>query len=243
MSIHIRNCVTLVLLFLAGSVQTYAKETQNGWAEQVELPASEQRVELFNGHDLTGWEGIEQYYSVEDGTIRAANEEPVPSSTYLFTNDSYRDFRLLLEVKQTMGKKYSTMHSAVAALGERAKIEAGNFGYRGPLLMFCHDWGIWGADGRGRVYPPGRKGPIQKPPYEKIGDWNQIEILVVGNHIRVVSNGKLVVDYTEKDPKRIRKGPLGLQLHHNKQPQEWHFRGLVLVENPKDELVTLDKQK
>jgi len=176
-----------------------------------------------------------------DGTIRPANEQPVPSSTYLFTKDSYSDFRLLLEVKETVGKYFSAMHSDVAALGARIEIEACNFGHRGPLLMFCHDWGIWGADGRGRVYPPGKKGPIQKPPYEKIGEWNQVEMLVVGNHIRVVSNGKLVVDYIEKDWKYIRKGPLGLQLHHNKQPQEWHFRGLVLVENPTDKLLTLEK--
>jgi hypothetical protein len=35
--------------------------------------------------------------------------------------------------------------------------------------------------------------------------------------------------------------PIGLQLHANKQPQEWHFRGLVLVEHPVDELATLAK--
>jgi hypothetical protein len=38
------------------------------------------------------------------------------------------------------------MHSAVAVLGERITEKDGNaHGFRGPLLMFCHDWGIWDA--------------------------------------------------------------------------------------------------
>lgn len=36
--------------------------------------------------------------------------------------------------------------------------------------------------------------------------------------------------------------PLGLQLHSNTVPQEVRFRGLVIAENPTDELVTLEKK-
>lgn len=53
-----------------------------------------------------------------------------------------------------MGDKHCTMHSAVAAFGERVVDDGGKFGFRGLLLMCCHDWGIWDADARGRVFPP-----------------------------------------------------------------------------------------
>lgn len=202
------------------------------WKEK--LPAAEKPVELFNGKDLAGWVGDETYWSVEDGVIKGANTGKVPSSTYLFTDKSYRNFRLLFEVKQTLSPKHSTMHSAVAALGERITDKGDNkFGFRGPLLMFCHDWGVWDAHRRNRIVPRG-----SGPKAEKKGAWNLIEILVLGNRIRFVANGKLVFDHTDK-PDMLQKSPLGLQLHSNAKPQEYRFRGLLLTENPEDQLITL----
>jgi hypothetical protein len=81
------------------------------------FPEGEKPVALFNGTDLSGWEGDPKRWSAGNGMIRGANDDEVPSSTYLFTAKPYREFRLILDVKQTMGPNYSTMHSAVAALG------------------------------------------------------------------------------------------------------------------------------
>jgi hypothetical protein len=36
----------------------------------------------------------------------------------------------------------------------------------------------------------------------------------------------------------LRASPIGLQLHSNDKRQEYHFRGLVLVEDPTDKLAT-----
>lgn len=198
------------------------------------IPESESVVHLFNGKDLTGWIGDESRWSVTHGMIRGANDESVPSSTYLFTDRKFRNFRLLLEVKQTMSDRHSTMHSAVAALGEQFTDTGDNkFGFRGPLLMFCHDWGIWDAHRRNRVVPGG---PGMEA--EKKGQWNQIEILVNGDRIRFAANGREIFDFTDK-PEMLQPCPIGLQLHSNGQPQEYHFRSLLLTENPSDELVTV----
>ena len=69
-------------------------------------------------------------------------------------------------------------------------------------------------------------------------DWNQMEILAIGSRIRFAVNGQEVLDWTDPKPELCESGPLGLQLHSNKVPQEVRFRGLVLVENPQDVLVT-----
>jgi Domain of Unknown Function (DUF1080) len=234
-------CITLANMMTLLMTAVLAQEPVADWAHKVSLPAGERPIDLFNGRDLTGWAGEkEKHFSVVDGMIRAANSDPVTASTYLFTEKSYRHFRLLLEVKQTRGEEYSPMHSAVAALGEQIEDQGEKFGFRGPLIMFCQDWGIWDANRRDRVEPRGQQGPINNAPYERVGEWNQIEILVVGNRIRCVANGHLSFDFTDK-PAMLRASPLGLQLHSNQGPQEWHFRGLVLVENPVDELVTLAK--
>src|SRR5262245_34568499 len=198
------------------------------------LPAKEKPVRLFNGKDLTGWKGAKGYWSVEGGAIKGANKGKVPSSTYLFTKDSYRNFRLLFEVKQTRSPMHSPMHSAVAILGEKIADKGGNaFGFRGPLVMFCNDWGIWDAHRRNRVVAPG-----PGPKAEKVGDWNLIEVLVIGDRIRCVANGVLVFDYTDK-PKMLKPSPVGLQLHSNDRPQEFRFRGLVLTRDPEDRLLTV----
>lgn len=203
-----------------------------------QIPKSETVQHLFNGKDLSGWSGDETRWSVKHGMIRGANDDKVPSSTYLFTARKYRNFRMLFEVKQTMSEKHSTMHSAVAALGEQFTDAGENkFGFKGPLLMFCHDWGIWDAHRRNRVVPVGQGNEL-----EKKGQWNQIEILVRGDRIRFAANGEEVFDFTDK-PEMLQPCRLGLQLHSNGQPQEFHFRSLLLTEEPEDKLVTLKAKK
>ena len=197
------------------------------------IPATESKQSLFNGKDLTGWQGDENRWSVADGLIRGANQDNVASSTYLFTEKNYRNFRLLLEVKQTIGEEYSTMHSAVCVLGERFTDKGDNaFGFKGPLLMFCHDWGIWDAYRRNRVVERGAG-----PKVERKGDWNLIEILVVGNRLQFAANGTQIFDFTDA-AEMLQESPIGLQLHSNGKPQEFHFRGLVLTENPEDRLIS-----
>ncbi|NNC87035.1 MAG: DUF1080 domain-containing protein, partial [Akkermansiaceae bacterium] len=203
------------------------------------LPKGEKPLYLFNGSNLDGWDGDPKFWRVEDGLIIGENKGVVPSSTYLFTKGTFRNFRLLFEVKQTMSPLHSTMHSAVAALGERFEDKGGNaHGFKGPLLMFCHDWGIWDAYGRNRVFPPGQKGPLAGLAAEKKGAWNRVEFLVTGNRIRCVANGHLVMDFTDQ-PGMLKASPLGLQLHSNRKPQEFRFRGLIATVNPGDQLLTL----
>ena len=225
-------------LFLAASSFHPTQGQDKGPALESGLPASEVPCFLFNGQDLKGWQGDTAYWSVANGVITGRNTGSVPSSTYLFTEKAYRNFRLLFEVKQTVSPQHSTMHSAVAALGERFEDEGGNaFGFRGPLLMFAHDWGIWDAHRRNRIEPKEQQGTL-KTASEKVGDWNRIEILVIDNRIRFVNNGELVFDFTD-DAAMLQASPIGLQLHKNDKPQEFQFRGLVLTESPQDKLVTL----
>lgn len=233
--------IDLLALFLVAAF-AYVAQGQTEWTKGVPFPKSEKPLPLFNGHDLSGWEGqIAKYWSVQNGAIRGANEGEVPASTYLFTKKSYRNFRLLFEVKQTRGEKFSTTHSAVAVLGEKLEDKGDPFSFKGPLLMFCNDWGIWDANRRNRVYPAGHNGTLQQAA-EKIGDWNQIEVLVIGDHIRMVANGQLVIDFKDQ-PGMLKPAPIGLQLHSNQRPQEYHFRGLILAEKPEDRLLTLKASK
>lgn len=51
----------------------------------------------------------------------------------------------------------------------------------------------------------------------KIDDWNDVRIRAEGNRIRHYLNGRLILDFTDNDPKRtLAKAVLALQLHGGK---------------------------
>ena len=189
-------------------------------------------IKLFNGKDLTGWVGHEKYWSVQDGVIVGKNTKPVKVSTYLLTKRKFSDFRLVFASKLVT----SEMHSGIAMWGKVYPPKGDKYTYKGHLVMFPSGWGLYDLYGRN-----GLKG-VDRSLAKKAGkqhDWNDMEILAQGNRIRLVVNGKLVVDWRDPEPKRILTGPLGLQLHSNKVPQEVQFKGLVLTTFPKDELLTV----
>lgn len=189
-------------------------------------------ITLFDGKTLDGWEGHGSHWSVNDGAIVGKNDEPVKVSTYLLTKAKYSDFRLTATVKLVE----SEMHSGIAFWGRLAPEQGDPYTYAGHLVMFPSNWGMYD------LY--GRKGlPVDTAPAKKVGkqhDWNDLEILAQGNRVRVAVNGTRVIDWRDPEPDRIREGPIGLQLHSNKVPQEVQFKALVLETFPKeDRLLTV----
>ncbi len=186
-----------------------------------------ERIELFNGKDIDDWVGHkDKYWSVKDGIIVGKNTDEVPVSTYLVTKQKFGDFHLAFSAKLVE----SEMHSGVAFWGDVAPTRGDEFTYKGHLVMFPSGWGLYDLYGRAGL------GVDTKPALavSKQHDWNDIEIFAQGNRIRVVANGILVVDWRDPEPDRIKEGPIGLQLHANKLPQEIQFKGLVLTTFPDD---------
>ena len=206
-----------------------------GQSKAPEVPPKEGKTEtitLFNGNDLTGWEGRESLWAVRDGAIVGKNSEPIKVSTYLLTKQSFSDFRLKARVKLVQ----SEMHSGIAFWGRQAPEHGDPFTYAGHLVMFPSGWGMYDLFGRNGL-------PVDPAPAKKVGkqhDWNDLEILAQGNRVRVAVNGAQVIDWRDPLPDRIKVAPIGLQLHANKDPQEIHFKDLVIETFPKaDKLLTV----
>lgn len=189
-------------------------------------------IDLFNGKNLDGWEGHKDLWSVKDGIIVAHNTEPIKVSTYLLTKRKFSDFRLTATVKLVQ----SEMHSGIAFWGRKAPDKGDPYTYAGHLVMFPSGWGMYDLFGRNGL-------KVDPAPAKKVGkqhDWNDLEILAQGNRVRVAVNGTQVVDWRDPEPDRIKEGPIGLQLHSNKVPQEVHFKNLVLVTFPtEDKLISV----
>ncbi|MGE3315139.1 MAG: DUF1080 domain-containing protein [Planctomycetaceae bacterium] len=233
-----KHCLCVIAFVTAFSIQfAAAAEPEAGdWsARQIpKLPKSEKPIHLFNGSDLTGWEGqTGKYFNVEKGIIVAKNsaENAPKASTYLVTTKKYRNFRLIFESTLVT----SEMHSGIALWGQNVEKEGDKYSYMGHLVMYPSGYGYYDLYRRMSIYQD-KDGIAKKA--GKQHDWNRMEILAIGNRIRHVVNGKAVADWSDPKPELCQAGPIGLQLHSNKEAQEVQFRGLILTENPEDKLVT-----
>ena len=226
-----RSLAALTLFVLAGPISAAEK------AAPVEVPplkGESKTIDLFDGKTLAGWEGYQDLWSVKDGVIVAKNADPLKFSTYLLTKDNYTDFRLTFAAKLVE----SEMHSGIAFWGivkpdvsKEPEKDRSKHTYAGHLVMFPSGYGMYDLFGREGLKVDG--GPAKK--VGKQHDWNDIEILAQGNRVRVAINGSAVVDWRDPEPKRIKEGPIGLQLHSNNVPQELHFKGLKLETFPKED--------
>jgi hypothetical protein len=214
-------------------------QAADDWSASVKFPETEKPVRLFNGKDLTGWHGntgaggTPEYFKVVDGVIVARNEKDnAPKvSNYLLTDKKYRNFRLVFEGKLAE----SSMHSGIALWGKQYEKDGEKNSYQGHLVMFPSGWGFYDLFRRNSIYKD--DGRAKKADNK---DWNKMEILAIGNRIRLAVNGMEVADWKDDKPELCEEGPIGLQLHSNPNvAQEVRFRGLILAENPEDKLITV----
>jgi hypothetical protein len=142
---------------------------------------------LFDGKTLNGWQLVDKKgagYHVKNGVIVC----PPGGGGDLFTEKQFSDFILRLDFKLSAG--------ANNGIGFRAPLEKGQIGYIGNEIQIIDDTAKRFAnlkDGQkcGSLYRvfPARPGAL-KP----VGEWNQYEISAIGRQIKVVLNGKVVVD-------------------------------------------------
>lgn len=175
---------------------------------------------LFNGKDLTGWEGNEKLWLAEDGML-IGRSPGIRHNDFLATTRIYGDFILRFQIRLADGKG----NSGVQFRSKRVPKSHEVSGYQADVGA-----GWWGA-----LYDEARRNrPLAKPTAEalkavKAKGWNDYEVMAVGPHITLTINGVTMVDYTEKDAKIARTGIIAPQIHSG-GPLEVQFRNLRIKE-------------
>jgi hypothetical protein len=219
------SAIGLLILLLTASNTTAAEPPKL-------IPPRDGKSEmlaLFNGKTLEGWEGHEKLWSVKDGAIVGRYAAITEPNTFLLTKKSFSDFHLKVTAKVVK----SNIHTAVSLWGQKADpVKAKDpFAYQaGYLVVFPEPYGLVDKFGRNFL-------KVNTAPWKKAGkpkDWNEIEILALGNRCRVAINGVLVVDWVEEAADRIMPGPIGLELHGGKETQEVRFKDITITTFPKD---------
>lgn len=176
MRIRRLGTLSFVLLFVLCGLGSRAVAEENGGF-----------VRLFDGRTLNGWTlvgGIGPGYVVQEDGVLAC---PAEGGGKLLTEKEYSDFIFRFEFKLDKGGNNG--------VGLRAPL-GGDAAYNGMECQILDD-----SDARYAHLEPGqyhgsiyKVAPAKRGALKPVGEWNREEISAIGRRIKVVLNGKTIVD-------------------------------------------------
>lgn len=239
----LRNLVLLTALLIPVSV----------WGADAP-PESAGMKALFNGKDLTGWDGDPRLWSVKEGVIHGETtaENPAKGNTFIIWKDgTTKDFELRLSFRcnatNNSGIQYRSKHITEGKVGNQWVVrgyqhELRNENQLPNVAGFIYDEGgkrgriclageqaTWEKDGKKLV----KSDLVDADGYKKLiklDDWNDVVIIAKGNHIQHYLNNTLILDFTDNHPElALTEGILALQLHAGK-PMWAEFKNIRIRE-------------
>lgn len=223
---------TIVATLLAALALTF---TVSRLAAEDAKPDADGFVTIFNGTDLTGWDGLKDYWEVKDGAISGHEVKAKSKQTFLVYKDTVKDFELHLKFKfaavdgKVEGNSGVQFRSILkdkknfVVAGYQADFDASN-GFTGIIYDEAG-----GAGGRGIMSNRGERThwdadnkrhneKLDKSSDEikkaiKVGDWNDVVLIVKGNNVKYSINGVTTTELTDESPKALKEGVLALQCH------------------------------
>jgi hypothetical protein len=225
-------------------------------ADGVKAPAeSDGMTSIFNGKDLSGWDGDSRLWSVKDGAIHGETTDAVKANgnTFLIWKEGrLKDFELRLSfrcsVSNNSGIQYRSKHITDGKVRNEWVVKGYQHEIRNENTLpnvsgFIYDEGGL-TGGRGRTclvgekaewISDGKKGSkkvtdtlITADEYSKlfkVDEWNDVIIIANGRHIQHYMNGRLVLDFQDAEKNALLEGILALQLHAGK-PMWTEFKNL-----------------
>ena len=213
---------------------------------------------IFNGQDLTGWDGRPGFWSVKDGHIRGETTPAnrAPGNTFLIWRDgTLKNFELKLRYRILTGNNSGVQYRSRetdqwVVTGYQAEIE-NKLGKTGFLYHEAGRGWLTDVGDFMEIAPDGKLdvvGVVANPkaifaaPYHTDKEWNEYHFICRGNHIVQHINGyqtiELIDNQVDKaDPKspkqRLMEGILALQIHGG-GPMTVDFKDIrlkVLAEN------------
>lgn len=194
---------------------------------------------IFNGKDLSGWDGDAKLWSVKDGAIRGetTEENKANGNTFIIWKDgTVKDFELRLSFRcsntNNSGIQYRSKQVTDAKARNKWVVHGYQHEIRNEVTLPSVSGFIYGeGTGRGRICLVGEKAVqgaddkkivetlIDQAGFEKLfklDDWNDVIIVAKGNHIQHYLNDQLIMDFTDHPDMVFSEGILALQLHAGK---------------------------
>jgi len=221
---------TAMLAVLLFATPVLCDDAKNAPAEPKDM------TPIFNGKDLSGWDGDPRLWSVKDGVIHGetTSENRANGNTFLIWKDGKtKDFELRLSFRVSDANNSGIQYRSQPLTGRKGnkwvvkgyQHEIRNSdklpsvagfiydekGKRGRMCMVGEE-AVWTEEGKkvtGKLIDAEGFAELFK-----VDDWNDVVIIGKGDNIRHYMNGRLIVDCTDKHPElALSEGVLALQLH------------------------------
>jgi len=222
--------------------------------EALAEPADMQSI--FNGKDLTDWDGDPRLWSVKDGAIHGETtpENAAQGNTFLiWTGGETKNFELRLSFRcnaaNNSGIQYRSKHITEGNLRNKWVVRGYQHEIRNQVDLpsvagFIYEEGgkrgrmclvgekaTWGEDGKKVVNGT----LIDADGYRnlfKLDDWNDVVIIANGSRLQHYLNGRLILDCTDNAPELAKsEGILAFQLHAG-APMWTEFKNVRIKQLP-----------
>ena len=181
---------------------------------------------IFNGKDLTNWEGDPKYWSVADGALTGITDGTLKVNSFIiWRGGTLKNFEMRVQVKITKdgnsGLQYrSAPLPAVGPFvltGYQCDVVQNRNDYNGMLYeergrrIIAHTGEKVVVDNTGQPWVIGSVGAIKNFAAD---EWHDYRVLVTGNHHQHWIDGVLTADVVDHDEKGRRlDGLVGVQVH------------------------------
>ena len=196
--------------------------------------------ELFDGKDLSSWNGDRQIWSIEDGAItgRTTEQKQMKENSFLvWRGGAPANFELRASFRLVANNSKNFANSGIYY---RSRVDDSSkqvFGYQGDMDASLPEYlGALYEDNRGTIAKCGQRVRVLRSngglkievagvtakatDTSKLfadlasGHWLTYVIIAEENHIRHYVNGILTADVTDEDDTVARSGVIALQVHH-----------------------------
>jgi hypothetical protein len=228
MNLKRASIAALISLGLTGLLARAADDAP----AQVPPADAEGFIPMFNGTDLSGWHGLEGFWSAKDGMIVGSETKETSKQTFLVytamphvanfemhymykfgtpAGNSGVQFRSkIINPETSRAGGYQADCDAQAGYDGSIYDEAGVAGGRNTMSN-RGERTVWDEHNKRHNEPlPDGKDLKQ---FIKIGGWNDVVLKVDGNHVTYAINGHLTTDLTDNSPKALHDGIIALQIH------------------------------
>ncbi len=168
----------------------YIREIEPDVAMLSDAEKADGFVSLFNGKDLDNWVGNKVDYEAENGLLAIYPKEG--SHGNLYTEKEYSDFVFRFEFQLTPGANnglgiHAPLRGDAAYVGKELQILDNTAPVYANLQPYQYHGSVYGII-------PAKRGFL-KP----VGEWNEEEVIVKGDDIKITLNGTVILDGNVKE--------------------------------------------
>lgn len=200
---------------------------------------------MFNGKDLSGWDGKGLWWKVVDGVLTAETslENPCKKSAYLLWKDKTPgDFELRTEFRLSKDANSGIQFRAGTVpepLSGAYRFDPKAAGYQADMsgngaIVGCFWHPVYFLVGRGATVTRAQDGQKEEKCFAdssaiqglyRAGDWNTYRLICRGPEISLYLNGVLAARFIDYTPTAPKQGAIMLQVHQG-SPMKAEYRNL-----------------